>query len=146
MLDKQAIGRIVSRHRVDVEKGKLHFFAKAIGETSPVYAIDSAQASGGAAMPVPPTYLFCLEMETADPYAWFASVGLELPKVLHGEQSFRYWQPCHAGDVLEFETRIDDVYERKDGALEFLVKSTRVTNQHGQHVADLRSIIVQRHA
>jgi hypothetical protein len=145
MIDRQAIGRIVSRHRVDVEKGKLRFFAKVIGETDLVHGA-VAQQGGNAAMPVPPTYLFCLEMETPDPYAWFASVGLELPKVLHGEQSFHYRCACYAGDTLEFETRIDDIYERKNGALEFLVKSTRVTNQHGQHVADLRSVIVQRHA
>jgi hypothetical protein len=146
MIDKQAVGRIVSHHRVDVEKGKLRFFARAIGETNPIYGGDAQQTSDAAAMPVPPTYLFCLEMETPDPYAWFASVGLELPKVLHGEQSFCYWCDCHAGDVLEFETRIDDVYDRKNGAREFLVKSTRVSNQHGRHVADLRSVIVQRHA
>lgn len=146
MLDKKHVGRIVSRHSVEVEQGKLRFFAKAIGETDPVYTDESVAAGRGhARLAVPPTYLFCLEMEKPDPYDWFEGVGLELQKVLHGEQSFSYRQPCFAGDVLSFEARIDDIYDKKNGALEFLIKSTRVSNQHGEHVADLRAVIVQRH-
>jgi acyl dehydratase len=64
--------------------------------------------------------------------------------ILHGEQSFSYIRPCHAGDVLSFESRIADIYAKKNGALEFVVKITTVTNQAGEHVADLRGAIVQR--
>ena len=146
MIDKNAVGRIVSRHSVEVEKGKLRFFAKVIGETDPIYTDEGAgSAYCDARLQVPPTYLFCLEMQTPGPYDWFESVGLELPKVLHGEQSFSYWLPCHAGDVLTFEIRIDDIYDKKNGALEFLIKSTRVSNERGEHIADLRAVIVQRH-
>jgi hypothetical protein len=146
MIDKKHIGRCVSRHSVAVEAGKLRFFAKAVGETDPVYTDEAVAAGQGhASLPVPPTYLFCLEMEKPDPYDWFDDVGLELPKVLHGSQSFRYWRQCHAHDVLSFEAHIDDIYQKKDGALEFVVKHTRVVNQHGEHVADLRGVIVQRH-
>lgn len=138
MIDRQHIGRIVSRHRVEVERGRLRAFAAAIGETD-------ARWTGAERLPVPPTFLFCLEMERPDPYDWFQEVGLDLPKVLHGEQSFVYHRTCHAGDVLDFESQIEDVYERKGGALEFLVKRTRVADRHGNPIADLRSVIVQRH-
>ena len=43
-----------------------------------------------------------------------------------------------------FEARIADIYDKKGGALEFVVRETRVTNQNGEHVADLRSVIVHR--
>lgn len=146
MIDKKHVGRIVYRHSVEVEKGRLRFFAKAIGEMDPVYTDDAAAAAQGyTRLPVPPTFLFCLEMERLDPYGWFDAVGLELPKILHGGQSFSYLLPCYAGDILSFEARIDDVYEKNDGALEFVVTSTRVHNQHGEHVAGLRSVIAQRH-
>ncbi|MNE25762.1 hypothetical protein D3C80_1191000 [compost metagenome] len=49
-----------------------------------------------------------------------------------------------AGDVLTFDTRIVDVYEKKGGALTFVVQETRVTNQGGEHIADIRSSLVQR--
>jgi acyl dehydratase len=51
---------------------------------------------------------------------------------------------AYAGDVLRFESRIADIYDKKNGALWFIVRETRVTNQRGEHVADLRSVVVQR--
>jgi hypothetical protein len=139
MIDRSCIGKTVSRHSVLVEKGRLRFFLKAIGEEMP-----AADAHGE--LPVPLTYLFSLDMERPDPYDWLAGLGLELSRVLHGEQSFRYYSPCHTGDTLSFETTVEDVYERRGGSLEFLVKRTTVTAADGQHVADLGSTIVQRHA
>jgi acyl dehydratase len=50
-----------------------------------------------------------------------------------------------AGDTLTFEQRIADIYAKKGGLLEFIVRETRVTNQHGTHVADLHGITVVRH-
>ena len=144
MIDRQLIGRIVSRHQAEVERGRLRLFAKAIGETGDCWSEEERQR-------VPLTFLFCLEMDRPDPYDWYAGAGLELPKVLHGEQSFTYIRPCFSGDVLSFETRIEDIYDKKDGKLEFLVKATRVTRVtgmsglQGEHVADLRTVIVQRH-
>ncbi|MBK4738708.1 MaoC family dehydratase N-terminal domain-containing protein [Noviherbaspirillum pedocola] len=138
MIDRKQIGRIVCRHRAAAEPGRLRLFAKAIGETYSYW-------EAGERLPLPPTFLFCLEMERPDPCDWFASVGLELPKLLHGEQRFAYHRPCFCGDVLTFESRIDDVFEKKGGLMEFLVKSTRVTDESGAPVADLHALIIQRH-
>jgi acyl dehydratase len=51
---------------------------------------------------------------------------------------------AYAGDVLRFEQRIEDIYDKKDGALEFVVRKTHVSNQRGEHVADLRAVTVLR--
>jgi acyl dehydratase len=51
---------------------------------------------------------------------------------------------AYAGDRLRFEQRIDDIYDKKGGALEFVLRTTRVSNQRGEHVADLRSVTVMR--
>ncbi|MNN92403.1 hypothetical protein D3C81_2106840 [compost metagenome] len=51
---------------------------------------------------------------------------------------------AYAGDTLHFETRVADVYDKKGGALHFVVQETKVTNQKGEHVADLRSTLVER--
>ena len=145
MLDKTKIGQALTTHSAEVEKGRLRFFAKAIGETAAIYVDEeAARAAGHRSLPVPPTFLFCLDMEVPDPFAWFPSVGLELTKILHGEQHFTYHAMAYAGDTLSFASRVADIYDKKGGALEFIVKDTRVSNQLGQHVADLRSIIVQR--
>jgi len=145
MIDKTQTGKTFPPLSVEVEKGRLRFFAKAIGETNPVYVDEAvAKAAGYRSLPVPPTFLLSLEMERPDLSGWLNEVGLDLAKILHGEQSFEYHLPACAGDVLTFESRIGDMWDKKDGALEFVVKETRVTNQEGRHVADLRSVIIQR--
>jgi acyl dehydratase len=83
-------------------------------------------------------------MEVADPYAWFAEVGMDVARVLHGSQSFRYFAPVYAGDRLAFDSRITDVFVKRKGALTFVNKVTDVTNQHGVRVAELRATIVVR--
>ena len=73
------------------------------------------------------------------------TVLFDLGKVLHGEQRFDYHAPVCAGDTLRFESKVSDIYDKKGGALEFVVNGTKVTNQLGEHVADLHSVIVVRH-
>ena len=131
--------------RLDVEKGRLRFFAKATGQTDPVYSDEvAARAAGHPGLPVPPTFLFCLEMESPDPAAIRNLLGLDYKRLLHGEQGFSYHRMAYAGDRLRFEQRIEDIYDKKGGALEFVLRRTRVTNQRGEHVADLRSVTVMR--
>jgi acyl dehydratase len=146
MADKSLIGRSTGVTTSEVEKGRLRFFAKAIGETDPVYFDEvAARAAGYKALPVPPTFLVCLESEGRNPQAIVEDVmGFDLGRILHAEQEFDYHRMAFAGDVLTFETRIVDVYEKKGGTLQFVVQETRVTNQDGEHVADIRSSLVQR--
>ncbi|WP_321936093.1 MULTISPECIES: MaoC family dehydratase N-terminal domain-containing protein [unclassified Paraburkholderia] len=144
MIDKQHIGKTLPAFRAVAEAGRLRFFAQAIGETNPVYFDESAARDAGhPGLPLPPTFLFSLEFEQPDG-SWRDEIGIELPRILHGEQSFTYHRLAYAGDVLLFESRIADIYDKKGGALEFVVRETRVTNPRGEHVADLRSVIVQR--
>lgn len=145
MLDRQYIGHTMPKFSATVEKGRLRFFAKAIGQTDPVYTDEAAaQAAGHPGLPVPPTFLFCLEMESPDPAAIRNLLGLDYRRLLHGEQGFTYHRMAYAGDVLSFEQRIEDIYDKKGGALDFVLRKTRVTNQRGEHVADLRTVTVQR--
>lgn len=145
MIDKRYIGHELPRYTVDVEKGRLRFFAKAIGETNPIYSDEAAaREAGHRALPVPPTFFFCLEMDAPNPAAVRELLGIDLGKVLHGEQSFTYHAMAYAGDRLSFEQRISDIYDKKGGALEFVVRDTKVTNQDGRLVAELRGVTVVR--
>ena len=145
MIDRQYIGHAMPSFEVLVEKGRLHFFAKATGQTDPVYWDEvAARAAGHPALPVPPTFLFCLEMASPDPAAIRHLLGMDYRRLLHGEQGFTYHSLAYAGDVLRCEQRIEDIYDKKGGALEFVLRKTRVTNQRGQPVADLRTVTVLR--
>lgn len=145
MIDRKHIGMKSAPHRVEVEKSRLRFFSKAIGETDPIYTDEeAARAAGYASLPAPPTFAFCLEMEKPNPFEDLELMGINLGKVLHAEQSFSYHAPICAGDVLTFETRVSDIYEKKGGALEFVVQDCSVRNQTGGLVAELRRVIVVR--
>ena len=145
MIDKRHIGHTMPRYAVDVEKGRLRFFAKAIGQTDPVYSDEAAARDAGhPALPVPPTFLFCLEMDAPNPAAVRELLGIDIGRVLHGEQTFTYHAMAYAGDRLDFEQRIADIYDKKNGALEFVERETRITNQRGALVAELRGVTVVR--
>jgi hypothetical protein len=144
-LDQDVIGRQLPSVTVTVDAGRLRFFAKAIGETNPVFTDQqAAQAAGHRDLPVPPTFLFGIELESPDPFAWLSDLGVDLRRVLHGEQSFTYHSQAVAGDVLTASPRITNVYSKKGGALEFIEKTSVVTRDSGAVVADLTSVIVVR--
>lgn len=145
MIDRQYIGHTLPPFEVDVEKGRLRFFAKATGQSDPIYADElAARDAGHPGLPVPPTFLFCLEMDAPDPAAIRKLLGLDYKRLLHGEQGFSYHRMAYAGDRLRFEQHIADIYDKKGGALEFVLRTTRVSNQRGEHVADLRSVTVMK--
>lgn len=146
MIDRRHIGHTLPRFSVPVEAGRLRFFAKATGQHDPLCTDEAAARDAGhPGLPVPPTFLFCLEMEQPNPAAMRELLGIDYRRILHGEQHFTYHAMAHAGDRLSFEPRIADIYDRKGGALEFVVRETRVTNQRGEPVADLRTVTVVRH-
>ena len=146
MISPEHIGLTVPAYTVPVEASRLRFFAKATGQTDPAYTDEAAaQVAGHPGLPVPPTFLFCLEMESPDPAAIRNLLGLDYKRLLHGEQGFSYHRMAYAGDRLRFEQRIEDIYDKKGGALEFVVKVAEARNQRNELVAELRSVIVCRH-
>jgi acyl dehydratase len=144
-VDAAFIGTQLPATTLTVDAGRLRFFAKAIGETNPLYTdVAVAKAAGYADLPVPPTFLFSIELENPDQFRWVVDQGIDPRFVLHGEQSFTYHSIAHAGDTLTATPRIADVYSKKGGALEFIVKNTAVTRADGSAVADLETVIVVR--
>jgi acyl dehydratase len=146
MVDASAIGRRFTPVTAHVEPGRLRYFLNTIGERNPVYRnAEVAKAAGYSAPPIPPTYLFCLEMMDADkPFEALEVLNIDLASVLHGEQRFAYRAPIVVGDTLTFLSRVGDVVDKKGGALTFITVTTEITNQHGAHVADAERVIVVR--
>ncbi len=113
MIDRQYIGHRMAPFTVPVEAGRLRLFAKATGQHDPVYTDESAAHDAGhPALPVPPTFLFCLEMDAPNPAAIRELLGLDYRRLLHGEQRFTYHAMTYAGDRLTFEQCIEDIYDK----------------------------------
>lgn len=145
MISKEFIGYEQPPFTTTVEAGRLRFFARATGQQDPVYMDEhAARAAGYRSLPVPPTFLFGVEMEAPQWFQTFERMGVDLGHILHGEQRFEYHGDICEGDTLTFVTRVTDIYDKKGGALDFVVQETSVTNEHGASVADLRRVIVVR--
>jgi acyl dehydratase len=148
MVDQSTVGRNFTPVTARVEPGRLRFFLDTLGERNPLYrAPEAAQAAGYAGALVPPTYLFCLEMmDATEPFEFITALGIDLARVLHGEQRFDYHAPVVVGDTLTFKPRVVSITEKKGGAMTLIVVETTVTNQHGVHVADTSRTVVVRNA
>jgi acyl dehydratase len=148
MLDQSAVGRTFTPVTACVEPGRLRFFLDILGERNPLFRDgDAARAVGFSAAPVPPTYLFCLEMmDAAEPFEFLTALGIDLARVLHGEQRFNYHAPVVVGETLTFMSSVTSVTDKKGGAMTLVEVKTEVTNQNGIHVADTWRTIVVRNA
>lgn len=146
MIDKKWIGHEQAPAVFALERSRMQFFAKAIGETDPVYTdLAVAKKAGYADIPALPTFLFAAEMDSGTLLGLLDDLGIPIAKLLHGEQSFTYHRPAVAGDTVTLRSKVTDIYDKKGGALEFVVKTSRVTNQRDELVAELRAILVCRH-
>lgn len=142
LIDPEVIGTGTPAHTQLVEAGRLRQFAHAIGERRAEYIDESAaRAAGHPGLLVPPTFLFCLEMERPDPWDWLAAMGVDVETVLHAEQSFVHHQPVWSGQRLRFDSQITDVKVKSGGALQLVVRETQVTDEQGAAVADLSTTI-----
>jgi acyl dehydratase len=146
MVDRSAIGRSLTPVHASVEPGRLRYFVDTLGERNPVYRdAAAARAAGYAAIPIPPTYLFCLEMMDAEESFEFLELfNIDIGRILHGEQHFIYHAPVVAGDALTFNSRVTGVADKKGGALTIVNVTTDVTSQHGERVAEaVRTIVIR---
>jgi len=144
-ISPDAVGTVLPPISMDMERGRLAQFARATGQRDPVYSdVDAARGAGHRDVPVPPTFLFAIELEAPDPFVWAGQLGIDLKYVLHGEQRFDYHRMAYAGERLTASSTITDVYSKRGGALDFVVKTTAVTDEAGKPVADLTSVIVVR--
>jgi len=145
MIDKSIIGKEYAPFTVEVEKRWVRGFAEAIGDASPIYFDESiARAAGYRSLPAPPTFPFAMIMDANQSFMILDQLGIDKRRAMHGEQSFVYHADLCAGDVVTGRQRVVDVYDKKNGALEFLVTETRLENQGGEHVCDLRTTVVVR--
>ncbi|TDU28512.1 acyl dehydratase [Panacagrimonas perspica] len=145
MIDRSWIGQELPAVSMTLERGRLRFFAKAIGETDPVYTdVEAAKRAGYADLPAPPTFLFGAELDGGILDRLLADLKVPIAKILHGEQGFTYYRPACAGETITVQSRIADIFDKKNGALEFIVKTSEARNAAGERVAELRSVIVVR--
>ena len=145
-MDTSLIGQKSTPKTINVEQGQAQFFAKATGAKDKVYwDVEAAKAAGHPGLPVPPTFLFCLDsLAPSQDRSVLQQLGVDIGRLLHGEQRFKYGKPVYVGDEITFQNEITDMYEKKGGALQFVVSETTATNQNGEYVGTMLNSLVIR--
>ena len=135
-LDVSIIGAADETVTVKVDPARQRAFAEAIGEHRDLYLDGAAaRAAGYPDIPVPPTYHFSLGRERSRLFTLLEDRGVDPLKLLHGEQHFRYAAITHAGDTLTRRATVSDYFEKKDGALKFIVMETDIRKPDGELVS-----------
>lgn len=146
VVDKSLIGRRSEAQTIKVEQGQLKFFAKATDQRDPVYSdLPAAQAAGYRRLPVPPTFAYSLVLAAREQAALALTLVRADPRyILHAEQGFRNHAMMFDEDEITLTTEILDIYEKKEGALVFIVQRTQLVNQHGELCVDSNTTFVLR--
>lgn len=149
MFDKSKIGQTISSFTIEVERNKIHELTTAIGDDSPVYhSREAAQEVGFSDVPLSPTTptMFTFWGNTQRS-SRLADIGIDVTRVLHGEEEYEYLAPIYPNDILTGTTILVDGKTRsgKDGhSMDILMTETRYVNQHNQPVLNARTTIVVR--
>ena len=127
-----------------VEFGKIREFARAIKDDNPIYFDELyARREAGGVMP-PPT--FTMTQAFWEDGANRIDLGLDMRRVLHGEQEFEYLRPVHAGDTLTARPRVSNVEKRpgkRGGEMTLITLETEYRNQSGEVCLYSRSTIIE---
>lgn len=137
MIDPQALGKEGAPFVLDVERGKVREFARAVRATHPAFF-------DGEHPIAPPTFLtttFFWEQDVDGANPWPA-VKMDPRRGMHAEQEYIFHgPPPRAGTRLHCRSRIAEIYEksgRRGGTLRFAVMVTEFRDADGRLVAEAR--------
>ena len=144
-IDRKHIGHEFKPFTAVAEHGKLKLFCKAIGEEDPIYqSEEAARKAGYPRIPVTPTFLQALTNDDPEKGALLKLIDVDIGLILHGEQHYDYLAPVYVGDKITCQQKIVDIYDKKGGALWFVVSETSMKNEAGKPVAKVTGITVVR--
>jgi len=147
-VDESTIGRVLGHVKFPIEAGKIQEFARSLHFTDPVfYEADAARKAGFTAVPAPPTYSsVSAHFPGEGDENFIDALGLDLKRILHGEQNWTYHRTPVAGDVLSGETKVKSVTKKpgkRGGEMTFVVMETVMRDQKGEPVITTESTIIE---
>ncbi|MEF8906584.1 MAG: MaoC family dehydratase N-terminal domain-containing protein, partial [Haloarculaceae archaeon] len=135
-----------------VAPGKVAEFARAVRDDNPAHYDAAAAADRGFdAVPAPLTFTRVSAFPHNRPEGVEGTgfdLGLE-PVIIHGEQAYEFERPLVAGDVLDGETTLAEVYQRegrRGGTMTFVEYETAYYDQDGDLVVTDRSTAIETEA
>ena len=145
-VNRSVIGKEYPPYTITVERGRIKDFARAIGDANPFYLDDRiGAASEWGDLIAPPTFLTTFRDEN-DTGNLLRDLGVDISRVLHGEQEFEIHRPLRPGETFLCRSKVLDIYEKtgKSGPMAFVVRETTITDRTNEIAATARHITVVR--
>jgi acyl dehydratase len=128
-----AVGKTFAPVTYAVGREKVREYARAVGETNPLYFDpDSARAAGHRDVVAPPMFATVYTSPAIGPAFSDPEVGMDFARMVHGAQEFAWGPLVVAGDEITTEVEVADISER--GGVGFYVFESRSDNQDGERV------------
>ena len=149
MFDTSKIGQSFASFTIEVQRNKIHELTAAIGDGNPIYhSREAAQEAGFSDVPISPTsptlFSFWGNRQRG---SGLADLGINVARILHGEEEYEYLAPIYPNDVLTGTSTLVDGKTRQGSggqSMDILTTETRYVNQNNQPVLNARSTIVVR--
>jgi len=140
--DRSVIGVSYDVGTHEVTEQQVAEFARAIGETNPLYLSTEAAKNGPHGVLIaPPTYYTSIRLQAGpDPKIVFGTMGF------NASQHCEFYEPMCVGDTIRAKEQISRVFAKtgRTGTLVFAVRQTTYVNQHGRIVMMVESSNVRR--
>src|SRR5262245_39728247 len=108
MIDRTLIGKEAEPGHVTINAASAIEFARALGETNPMYLDENAAKKAGYPNVIAvPTYPIAFMAESMNPDLFFA-LNLDITTIVHGEQEFEYTRPIVGGETLTIRAKLAD--------------------------------------
>jgi len=132
-VNTKAIGKTYDPAVYAVGREKIREYARAVGETNPVYLdVEAARAAGYADVVAPPMFAVVYSAPAVGPPIFDPEIELNFAMMVHGGQQFDWGALVVAGDEITTTATVQDIYER-DGRGYYVFRSDS-TNQRGEKV------------
>ena len=143
-INQDYVGRVFGpTEPYEVSRVKIAEFATAIGEPSELCRNrEAARQAGYPDVIAPPTFAIVISMNSSAQAVADPGLGVDYSMVVHGEQSFSYARPLHAGDVVVAKTTVESIKPVR--GMTMLTTSTDISTTGGEHVCTARSTLVER--
>ncbi len=134
---------------VQLERGRIRFFARTLGDIDPIFNdVAAARAKGHPDIVAPPSFPMVVEALANEERRRRGApsladvVGCDFRYLLHGEQHYAFGGLMFAGDEVSVSTKVLDFYDKRDGLLEFIVlESTILHADRGLMVRAKRTLL-----
>lgn len=124
-----------------VGREKVREFARAVFAIAPEHSDpEAARALGYDDVVAPPTFAMVVQDLTLQQLLGDPDSGIELSRLVHAEQRFRYSRPIVAGDELVATLSVTGIRSMGGGAM--ITSEAEIVDATGAHVVTTTSVLV----